>query len=73
MSESKVIYATVRDAEDADGVEELHLECRFADGQKFAAVVIDGEFNDLAHALCDFLNSPAYQVGTGNTGFGDPK
>lgn len=54
--EPRVIYATVRDAEDVDGIEELHIECRFDDGQKFAAVVVDGDFPHLAHALCNFLN-----------------
>jgi hypothetical protein len=59
MNEPRVIYATVRDAEDADGIEELHIECRFDDGQKFAAVVVDGDFPQLAHALCNFLNEVA--------------
>jgi len=52
MSEPKVISATVRDGED-----ELHIECRFDDGQKFAAVTVAAEFEELAQAICEFLNN----------------
>lgn len=38
-----VQYATVR-----DGGDEWHIECRFKDGQKFAAVTVDKEHEDLA-------------------------
>lgn len=38
-----VRYATVR-----DGGDEWHIECRFKDGQKFAAVTVDKEHEDLA-------------------------
>lgn len=37
--EPYVTSATVRDAGD-----ELHIECRFSDGQKFAAVIVAVEF-----------------------------
>ncbi|WP_202951367.1 hypothetical protein, partial [Sphingobium bisphenolivorans] len=38
-----VQYATVRD----DG-DEWHIECRFKDGQKFAAITVDKDHEDLA-------------------------
>jgi len=38
------------------GVEEIHIECRFADGQKRAAVKVDGEFPELATMIAKFLN-----------------
>lgn len=38
-----VQYATVR-----DGGDEWHIECRFKDGQKFAAVTVDKDHEDLA-------------------------
>lgn len=50
--EPYVTSATVRDAGD-----ELHIECRFSDGQKFAAVIVAVEFEGLAHSICEFLNS----------------
>lgn len=51
MKEPKVTYATVR-----EGDEELHIECRFDDGQKFAAVKVEDGFDGLAHGICDWLN-----------------
>ena len=53
-TEPSVIFATVRNAED-----ELHIECRFSDGQKFAAITVDADFPELAAAVADFLNSRA--------------
>ncbi|ANI78994.1 hypothetical protein [Sphingobium sp. EP60837] len=35
--------ATVRDGDD-----EWHIECRFKDGQKFAAIIVDKDHEDLA-------------------------
>jgi len=61
--EPKVKYCTVRDAINENGLDELHIECRFEDGQKFPAVVVDGEFEDLAFAIKDFLNSEQHQQG----------
>lgn len=49
--EPTVTYATVRDAED-----ELHIECRFSDGQKFAAVTVAQGFDNLAHRIETMLN-----------------
>lgn len=60
------LFVTVRDAictrhddqdQESDG-EELHLECRFPDGQKYAAVVVDSEHVLLAHLIAKFLNTP---------------
>jgi hypothetical protein len=50
--EPSLAYCTVRDGDD-----EWHIECRFDDGQKFAAVKVAIEFPQLAHRIADFLNS----------------
>jgi len=50
-TEPTVQFATVR-----DGDNEWHIECRFSDGQKFAAVTIAKPFEQLAHNIADFLN-----------------
>ncbi len=47
-----VRYATVRDTDDGD----LHIECRFRDGQKYAAVQVDGSQAELAFAIAEFLS-----------------
>lgn len=49
--EHGVRYATVRGAED-----ELHIECRFRDGQKYAAVKVDENCPELAAAIAQFLS-----------------
>lgn len=38
-----------------DAIDEIHLECRFSDGQKFAAVTIDKDFPELANKIEGFL------------------
>lgn len=60
-----VAYCGVRGAEEADGTEMLHLECRFSDGQKYAAIQLyDDEIgNVLAHKVADFLNAEARKLG----------
>lgn len=59
-TEPEVAFCTIRDAIDANEVESIHLECRFEDGQKFAAVEVAGGYDKLAHKLAhklaDFLN-----------------
>lgn len=57
MLEPTVTYCTQRIAEDENGIEEIHLECRFSDGQKFAAIIVDSDFPGLADKLEAFLNS----------------
>lgn len=52
MSEPKVIYAALRNADD-----EIHIECRMSDGQKGAFVVVYGDFPELAAEIAAFLNS----------------
>ena len=51
-----VVSAGVRDSfNDTD--EPVHdIECRFSDGQKFAAVTVDGQFPELANRIALFLN-----------------
>lgn len=50
--EPRVIRASIRDADD-----ELHIECRFSDGQKFATVRVDSGFPELATKLANYLNA----------------
>lgn len=50
--EPNVVRATVRDADD-----KLHIECRFSDGQKFAAVIVDADFPVLAQKIAEFLSA----------------
>lgn len=53
-SEPTVVSATVRES----GNEyEFDIECRFSDGQKFAAIQVDGEFIELAHRIANFLST----------------
>jgi hypothetical protein len=49
--ESKVIDATVR-----DGLDEWHIECRFDNGEKFAAVTVDYNKPELAQKIARFLS-----------------
>lgn len=58
-NEPNIRYVTVRESLTKFGYTELQLECRFDDEQKFAAVIVDGEFPKLAHRICDFLNAEA--------------
>lgn len=52
-----VSFCTVREASDDTG-EEWHLECRFEDGAKFAAVKIDYDRPELADFLAHAINGP---------------
>ncbi len=54
MGEPRITHCGVRDGDD-----EYHIECRFDDGQKFAAVKVDGEFPLLAEFIAAFLNVAA--------------
>lgn len=51
MSEPRLIYATVRESEG-----DIHIECRFDDGQKFAAIHVAEGFDRLASDICAALN-----------------
>ena len=51
MAEPKLKYCTVR-----EGDSEWHLECRFSDGQKYAAIKIDGACPELATRVAALLN-----------------
>lgn len=55
--EPQVIFAGVRDSEDDQGFPIFDIECRFSDGQKFAAVQVDGNFPELARRIAEFLSS----------------
>lgn len=45
-------FCTIR-----DGADEIHLECRFSDGQKYAAVMVDIECPSLADFLAKAINT----------------
>ena len=51
MTEPALKYCTVR-----EGDSEWHLECRFSDGQKYAAIKIDGACPELATRVAALLN-----------------
>lgn len=55
-AEPKLEFCTQRMSEDDLGNETIDLECRFDDGQKFAAISVDGDFPALADAIANFLN-----------------
>ena len=48
---SDVSYSTVRDGDD-----ELHIEVRFKDGEKFAVITIDKKLKD-SEKLAKFINN----------------
>ena len=52
MSEPRVIYATTRETI----ADEIPIECRFDDGQKFAAVTVAAGFDELAESIAAFLS-----------------
>ena len=56
MSEPKILYATVRESEDRMGEAHYDIECRFANGEKFAAVRVDIEFPELAARIAEYLS-----------------
>lgn len=63
---SKVVMAAVRDA----GME-WHIECRFDDGQKFAAIAVDKEMDqaeELAARIAHMLNNWTAQEATTTKG-----
>jgi hypothetical protein len=49
--EAEVISASVR-----DGGDDFHIECRFSNGEKFAAIIVDLSHPELASKICGFLN-----------------
>ncbi|OGR25913.1 MAG: hypothetical protein A2139_14220 [Desulfobacca sp. RBG_16_60_12] len=55
--EPQVLFARVRDSELQQGFPVFDIECRFSDGQKFAAVQVDGQFPELATRIAEFLSS----------------
>jgi hypothetical protein len=49
------VYATIREAENDEGEVEHHIECRFADGQKYAAVAVSLECAQLADLIAQAI------------------
>jgi len=66
MSEPKILMCTLRDAITPNDLEEIHIECRFEDGQKLAAVVINSDFPILAETIKKFLNQLGRSVAIAN-------
>lgn len=52
---TKIINTTVRVVE-IDDIEEIHIEARFANGQKYSICKIDPEFDEFAHWLSNQIN-----------------
>jgi len=62
MTEPKVILATVREVRSLTILSDERcwdIECRFDNGEKFAAVQVDYRFETLAHFIADRLNDKA--------------
>jgi hypothetical protein len=55
--EPSVVYAGVRSAVGENDAQEWHVECRMSDGQKLAAIVVDGDFPELACRIARMLNN----------------
>lgn len=49
-------YASIIEAQGADGLE-FHIECRWADGQKYAPIVVDAEHPELADFIARCINN----------------
>jgi hypothetical protein len=60
--EPQVIFSGVRDSEDDNGFPVFDIECRFSDGQKFAAIQVDGDFPELAFRIAELLNCSKDQL-----------
>ena len=60
IREPFVKYCTVKEGIDENDITENHIECRFSNGEKYAAIIVDGGMDCLAFCICDFLNSPEY-------------
>lgn len=56
IKEPGILFCTQRDAIDSYGLEEIHIECRFDNGDKTAAVIIDSDYQLLADSITEFLN-----------------
>lgn len=63
MSEPRLMKCGVRHSFTDEREQEWDIECRFDDGQKFAAVKVDIEFEELAHRISNFLcpKNPIYE------------
>ena len=57
MKEPQLTYITNRVCEG-----DFQLECRFTDGQKFAAITVDENFPELADLVCRLLNTHVYNL-----------
>ncbi len=60
--EAKVVYATVRESWSEPDHPCWDIECRFSDEQKFAAIMVDHNFEGLADLICGVINLPPPQL-----------
>ena len=60
--DNKILSATVRSAIDENDDEEWHIECQFADGLKYAPVVVDGDHEKLADDIAEWLTKGDHNV-----------
>lgn len=49
--ENRVVYACTREA-----LDEIHIECRFEDGQKYAPIIVDEDLPQLAQRIAAYLS-----------------
>ncbi len=57
--EPEITYCHIR----CGGDDDFDIECRFSDGQKLAAITVDGDFPNLAGRICAFLNASTEILG----------
>jgi hypothetical protein len=57
-----ISYATVRGAVNRDGEDELHIECRFVNGEKSAPIVVDDGYDELADFIAKVLSAHTTSV-----------
>ena len=69
MGRHGVKFATVREAAQYDGPHEYiewHIECRFENGDKYAAITVDEEHEELADAIAAWLSERTPDTGEGS-------
>lgn len=64
--EPEIIFCGVRGGDFGNADDDWQLECRFVDGQKYAAVHVALDFEQLALDIAAWLNERAQQRGHGH-------
>ncbi len=63
MTEPILKFCTLRSSGAVDDPDFcIDVECRFNDGQKFAAIQVDGDFGRLAWLIHNYLNSKDFRL-----------